>query len=224
MTEPNAPRTCPVCNKEDSIQRLSAIVASGTSSGTFSGPSGGVTHTGGEVGTYGGYTTLSGTSMSNLARALAFPAEPKFPMVYPPLFFWILVIVSLVVGLVTLGVGLVLFFFTWVYIVSNYQVILGSYSEEYAKHGKRLAEWKLARAYWSGLYYCHRDGILFDPVSREHVQPDQTVPFAYRHIQPVPVEAFAGLWDRAKRVNSISGKIKAIQQAVDEYLSSLPAR
>lgn len=73
------PNICPVCGKDDAIQRISSIVSSGEASGTFSGPSVGVTRVDGKWGTTGGYTTLSGSTRTQLASKLARPKEPEKP-------------------------------------------------------------------------------------------------------------------------------------------------
>jgi hypothetical protein len=49
---------CPVCGKNDAIQKVSGVVASGQASGTFSGPTGGVVNVDGKWGTTGSYTSL----------------------------------------------------------------------------------------------------------------------------------------------------------------------
>ena len=71
--------TCPICNKDDAIQKVSALVTGGRSSGTFSGPSGGSTYVGGEWVYVSGHATLSGSSETDLARLLASPPSPKQP-------------------------------------------------------------------------------------------------------------------------------------------------
>lgn len=68
---------CPIDGKDDAIQKVSAIVLSGTSTGTDSGPTGGVAHVGGKWGTVRGYSTLSGQTRSDLASTLALPPKPK---------------------------------------------------------------------------------------------------------------------------------------------------
>ncbi len=67
------PAICPVCGKDDAIQLVSAVVASGQATGTFSGPSGGVAYVGGKWGSVNGYTTLRGGTTSQLAQLLAPP-------------------------------------------------------------------------------------------------------------------------------------------------------
>ena len=72
--------TCPIDNKDDSIQKVSAVVASGQSSGTFSGPTGGTVSYDGKTGSVSGYSSLSGSSISNLAQLLGHPREPNKPV------------------------------------------------------------------------------------------------------------------------------------------------
>jgi len=64
---------CPIDNKDDSIQKVSAVVASGRSTGTFSGPTGGTVSYDGKSGSVSGYSSLSGSSTSHLAQLLAHP-------------------------------------------------------------------------------------------------------------------------------------------------------
>jgi len=156
MTDENTKKTCPVCNRDEIIQRLSAIVASGTASGTFSGPSGGVVRSGNETGTYGGYTTLSGTSMSNLARSLSLSNEPKFPIIQEPVMFTVLLIAQVMAGIGTLGIGFIIFFFVWVYVASMGPIVIGDQKKEIAKYAKRLAQWRLAKKYWLSLDLLHK--------------------------------------------------------------------
>jgi hypothetical protein len=68
---------CPVCGKNNAIQKVSGVVTSGQASGTFSGSSGGVVNIDDKWGATGGYTTLSGSTVSNLAALLTPPQEPK---------------------------------------------------------------------------------------------------------------------------------------------------
>ena len=68
---------CPICQKDDSIQKISVIVNAGQYSGSFSGPTGGITYDDGKMGTFGSYSTLSGTTVTNLAMLMFPPKEPK---------------------------------------------------------------------------------------------------------------------------------------------------
>ena len=178
MIENTLSSNCPVCHKDESTQRVQAIVASGTVSGTFSGPSGGLTHSGKEWGTYGGYTTLSGTQKSDLARLLAPPEQPKKPHVFSKIdyiFFFITVIFGtiLIIPIPIILLGLIYQYFA--------EPVVGDKAIEQTKHEMRLAEWSSAKAYWSTLYYCHRDGIVFDPASNEMCQPEDATKFVLQH-------------------------------------------
>ena len=68
---------CPQCENDSSIQRVSAVVADGTSTGSFSGPSGALTYSDGKVGSASGYTYLSGEAITNLASMLNLSPEPN---------------------------------------------------------------------------------------------------------------------------------------------------
>jgi hypothetical protein len=68
---------CPKCQKDDRIARLPAIIQAGRASGSYAGPSGGVTHSDGKFGGVGGWTTLQGSITTDLARVLAPPVEPR---------------------------------------------------------------------------------------------------------------------------------------------------
>jgi len=89
------PAVCPTCQKDDCISRVSAVVSSGQASGRFSGPSGGLVYAGGQVGVAGGFTTLFGGTVTQLAAKLAPPNVPPSPSGFGEL---------LVVGLMCLAV------------------------------------------------------------------------------------------------------------------------
>ena len=70
---------CPICEKDDAIQKVSSIVLSGNTSGTYTGPTGGVVTVGGKTGYSGGFTTMRGSSSTHLAQLLEPPKEPSKP-------------------------------------------------------------------------------------------------------------------------------------------------
>jgi hypothetical protein len=193
---------CPKCNKDDAIQKVSAVVAGGTATGSFSGFSGGVVNLEGKTGNVGGYNTLSGGTISNLARLLAPPAEPSKPSSTDFLFLIILIVwVSVTIGFCISGV-LTLFF-----IGSDFRlfsiagivilVILSAFGlfrlleyhsrvneknqkakQEYYQNKKLM--WEKSMKRWNDLYYCHRDGIVFDPKTGENCEPDNMNEFIFR--------------------------------------------
>ncbi len=85
--------TCPVCGKDDQIQKLEAIVSHGISTGRFSGPTGGAAYVDGKIVPVGGYTTLTGTTATDLARKLSPPPAPAKPSGFGC--WWILIIMGL---------------------------------------------------------------------------------------------------------------------------------
>ena len=66
----------PVCNHDDSIQKVSIIVANGQSSGNNSGPTGGVAYNIEKWESVGGVIKISRSASIELARKLLPPIEP----------------------------------------------------------------------------------------------------------------------------------------------------
>ena len=97
---------CPQCENDSSIQRVSAVVAGGVSTGSFSGPTTAITYSDGKIGNAGGYTHISGGTSTNLAKILDLPQEPKirpisvgdiaiFYVVAALIFFCLLILVGI---------------------------------------------------------------------------------------------------------------------------------
>jgi len=172
---------CPVCKKDQSIQRVPAIVSAGTVTGTFSGASSGTVRSGDQRGDYDGYTNLSGTTKSDLVRLLEPPTQPKIArLIIAKGNFWLLFVL---LGLGSCGIfSLVMLGMLFFGIA-----MIGDGAEERAKYSNRMDRWRTAMARWDRLYYCHRDGITFDPVTGEHCQPANTQTFVYQ--QPAPSSA-----------------------------------
>ncbi len=181
---------CPVCAKDDAIQKVSAVVASGQATGTFSGPTGGITDVGGQWGIIGGFSSLSGEMRTRLAQALAASREPSGPVFRPrgraawcmsvlmsllfggvALFgvFGIVMSVAsgdgggIVMGLLMVGVGGPKAWYCWV--EPAYR------QEEWKKLSEQRAAWHVAMTRWERLYYCYRDDTVFDPQRGETCQP-----------------------------------------------------
>ena len=71
---------CPKCKKDDSIQKLSAILATGISTGSYSGSSGGYVTVDGKSRNVSGYSHLSGSSITELAKLVSPPDSPNKPV------------------------------------------------------------------------------------------------------------------------------------------------
>ena len=200
---------CPECGKDDQIQKLSVIYSSGQSSGTFSGPAGGVAYVDGKWGSISGYSTLTGTSMSELARLLSPPPEPKegrglgywvFPLLLIP--FGMLLYGCIGTYLSTMfiirpsgstleGAGRLIF--PLVLVISLGLIFAGVIVfrgiNKFSKNKRREQDkyyaekkplWDRAMSKWRRLYFCFRDGIVFDHLTNEKCQPQQVREFVYK--------------------------------------------
>ena len=177
---------CPECNKDDKIQKVSSIVLGGTSSGTYSGPSGGVTYNDGKFGTVGGYSTLHGTSQTSLAKMLTPPDEPQLTASYgcsERVILLVLGIVACVAALnsetgeplvVFAGIGIPLVL--WIVLESRKNKRI---EEEKKKVNRQKDFWKKAMEKWMILYYCERNDIVFDPQTGRSCHPVEIVDFIY---------------------------------------------
>jgi DNA-directed RNA polymerase subunit RPC12/RpoP len=185
---------CPTCGRDDAIQKISAILTGGKASGTYSGPSGGVAYVGGKWGAVSGYSTLHGSSMTDLARLLTPPHEPEsrafgcFSSSLIWFFFGLLALggcgnsIGIIVGLEKnqtvyalisdLALGIVgILVLVW-YIRKSISVR--------AKYPTRKAAWDAAMIRWNRLYYCNRDDIVFDPQTRETCKLREMERFIYQ--------------------------------------------
>jgi len=190
--------SCPLDNKDDAIQKVSAVVAGGIASGNFSGFTGGVVNVEGKSGNIGGYSTLTGETSSNLAKLLTPPSKPNQPSnTNIGIIILIFMVSTLVIGF---GGGMLLL--SLLFFMSRSEgfigVLLGGgflflailagvglfllirfiirKDKEHQKIGweNYLADksiWEIAMQKWNRLYYCHKHGIVFDPENGEYCEP-----------------------------------------------------
>jgi hypothetical protein len=199
---------CPIDKKDDAIQRVSAILTSGISTGSFSGPSGGFISMDGKSGSVSGYTHLSGASMTELAKLLAPPPAPKEPtesrrgvglalscagVLGIGGFYCISIPIAGLIGSnITSDTGQIIFL-AWLCI---YFVALGIFCfflyrrlnanaknnllKAQAKYAEDKPRWDQAIEKWNRLYYCHRHGIVFDPDDGTSCEPASLKEFLYK--------------------------------------------
>ena len=164
--------TCPQCRKDDMIQKVTAIHSAGIASGSYSGPTSGIAAPidSSKQAIVSGYTTLHGTSQTDLSRKLSPPIEPSAPSILGGIigsFILIGGIVTLVFsegescnlipGFLLLGIGLL--------------VMIPSINSQGTKektYKQEMQRWKNAMSIWDRLYYCARDDCVFDPTSGEY--------------------------------------------------------
>jgi len=158
---------CPVCNRIDAVQKLSAIVA------------------GGQINKVGAYTTTPAAA-TKLAEELAPPKVPPYYEGCSCLF--LLSFVLFVIGAV--GIDHILWAehtdFPWVYplliVIGTYLAYRAIMSFKRARQWAR-EEWKpkhqAALKKWKRLYYCARDDIVFDPDIGKYCPRDEFKAFIY---------------------------------------------
>ena len=167
---------CPQCEKDDSLQRVSAVVAGGISTGSFSGPSGALTYSDGKVGSAGGYTHLNGGSSTNLAKMLELPPEPQtkglvFPVLILIFGIWLIIEgISENAGVCLGGPGAIALIASLIWLANS-----SSNNNYVNSFGK--ANWDIFKKKWEQLYYCHRNGIVFDPETSKTCEPSQIKDF-----------------------------------------------
>lgn len=192
--------TCPIDHKDDMIQSVPALVLRDRASGTFSGPSGGITYIDGKYGYTSGYTNLYGSFTTDTARALAAPFPPKevrFWSLVGWSFLYYLGICAIFIGAVfvwrsfknslvknpdvqkkvfTPGLSfacIALGWIGWHPMMWPLVAVLKKKLNERLNYPLRYQRWREAYAKWNDLYYCHRCGIFFNPVTNEHYPPNQ---------------------------------------------------
>ena len=148
---------CPEHGNSDSLQRISALVAGGKMSGTFSGPSGGITYVDGKQAYTSGYSRLSGNLTSNIAETLSAPPEPQYADFWFHFIWWVLGYFSLIL--------LFTVYFWWKAYQKAYTA-RKHYPEQYLI-------WKRATHKWNRLYYCHRCDIVIDPETNKTCTPSE---------------------------------------------------
>jgi fumarate reductase subunit D len=197
---------CPVCNKNDVVERVSTLVANGESIGRFSGPSSGSVNVGGKSHSVDGYATLSGSSITALAKSLKPPEEPTRSGL--GILFWLaavatglwtclvaplalLGVLGLLGGLVSkdtseaglsflyTGIGLVCLLPLWVITFIIYYVARRNKIQSEADYAYQKPRWDAAMIKWNRLYFCHRNGIVFDQ-NGETCEPSQIKEFVYK--------------------------------------------
>ncbi len=180
----NPPLVCPECNRNDAMQKVTAVVSGGTSTGNYSGSSSSITHAGDTTAVGVGYSTLHGSTSSDLAKMLAKPIEPnknKYGCGNSLL---------MMVGMLLI---LILGYAIFASIDEGFGIVAGSLlsigfgvyfliqEHKYKKEVYPVAikAYKTALIKWDRSYYCHRDDIVFDTVSGETSRPSGLLSYYY---------------------------------------------
>jgi hypothetical protein len=187
---------------------VSAVISSGQSIGTFSGPTGGTVSYDGRSGSVSGYTSLSGSSISSLATLLKSPPEPNKPTGYGclwiPIVFPFIAVIAVIFGGFFVGVAYIpLSLVLSPTAMNDAQTFLPFYSigvvigiffgfrffikrdkKNKTKGGIRYStqkpQWDNAMQKWNRLYYCHKHDVVFDPENGETCAPVSLKEFLYQ--------------------------------------------
>ena len=198
---------CPVCGKDDKIQKVSAIVSTHQHSGTSSGSSVGLTYDG-DFAITEAYTNLKTNSISALAKALFPPSEPAKPITGEGCASGLSCLGAIVFGLLAFGqfallqvkisnkmqdkwteiLGMLLFG-----CISGFLIFWRTSTKAAreahqkacddkanAEYSKKKHAFETAMLRWGRMYYCHRDNIVFDPVNSSYCQPNELQQHLYK--------------------------------------------
>lgn len=150
------PNACPKCKSIDQIQKLSAIITSGTRITSGVSTTMGETNFAGsqryyaQVAGYIGNSELSGkaysasstlidaTEQSDLAKKLSPPRKPQEPVLKR-----------------------ILEFFEGLVFSDKRKSAKNEYDRQKQEFQQKLAEWEKAYKRWEQMYYCYRDDVVF---------------------------------------------------------------
>jgi hypothetical protein len=145
---------CPKCKQADAIQKVTAIVAGGTSSGSFS------------------------ASTSSLVHQLAPPPAPVRPKGAP---LGCLVPILVLAGGTAVSsnvlewVRLIAFGIVAAALLFHFRML----NTTTKRHEEYQPLYRRAIQNWERLYYCHRDDVVFDPDRQDYVSPRRLQDFIF---------------------------------------------
>jgi hypothetical protein len=178
---------CPICNKDDAIRKVSAVVSAGQSAGVMTGSTIGMASSDGDGSLAGGYTVLSGNTSTLLVKKLAPLAKPAGLScliwglaIYPGLILIILGPPALLGAIIPysmtiyneLPTGVLdVVIAIWVILITFFYLRFIKQRHD-SKLRKEKYRYQIQMELWSRLYYCFRDDIVFDPQSGNHFPPE----------------------------------------------------
>lgn len=172
---------CPVCGCSGAVQKVSAVVNTGTSQSTSSGLSlGGLITGDAHVRPLAAITTTHAQITSRIAKLLAPPVSPPKPTRART--SWVAITVVALVSACTLwcfpapvcaaiflvGAGLL-----WLCDHSAKQ----AFALQMADYSAGLPTWEETVRRWERLYYCSRDDLVFDPNTNATCSPQHLQQF-----------------------------------------------
>lgn len=191
---------CPVCEHDDQIQKVSAVVSGGVSNVTTGGPVGGIGYGGGHWSTVSGYSMQSGMAITVLAKRLMPPIKPSGRS---SCWMWGCAIYLGLVAVMGFCGGILELFsadepqsarvastqeeeadplailFTTVIVGGIAGYLFYRIAAKRQRAQDQLPDWEQAVMRWNRVYYCFRDDLVFDPATGEACRLDDFYAFLY---------------------------------------------
>ena len=174
-------RICPVCGKDDMISKVTSIVSAGTRTSVYEGHEIGVAGARGsnDFSAYGvgvGKTTGVEFSQTNLSQQLNPPNNPTKKIKYWPYAASLLGIIFLIKGIQSYNAGSdnpQVFCAVPLLCLTIPLLLIGGIKVykniiEVKKGREMYPIWQKSIKKWQRIYFCQRDGIVFDPVDSSY--------------------------------------------------------
>lgn len=156
--------TCPICKKDDQIQKASSVYSSGIGTGSFSGPAASVNYYNGKVGVGAGFVAGTSHSITDVSRKCAPPIKPTPPATS----------LSTILGSVVIAFGFLtsicadeyapIWITGWVIVGIIFVAVgINQKKSKDAEYSEKLKVYNSEITEWNQLYYCHRDDVMFNP-------------------------------------------------------------
>lgn len=174
---------CPSCHRVDSIQKVSAIVSSGTTYGTYSGFADGVGYTAHGQIMVNDYIMVSGSNQTELCRWLTPPQQAAKPSSSLFVILVVLMIFSAYPAVIYLISGEVFWSAFWIGTIIVAAIVFTL--KQHARKTRlihiqsQFPRWQRAISKWQQLYYCHRCDGVFLPWQKFLVPKEQMMSLLY---------------------------------------------
>jgi hypothetical protein len=202
VSHKTSPYDCPLCGDSGSVQKVSAIVASGTSEASENSKISGISKSYSSIsGKQIGDSYLSGTANTNavqqskLAQLLALPDPPKKTpstawvpgcVTYGVVFFAVLTVMVQISESSNMGLGGEIFVNLFLggivtgiavwgiqTLVNNLRGVSEEDRKAEEKYQSQMKIYNSAKMTWGNLYYCHRHDIIFLEENKDYAPKDE---------------------------------------------------
>jgi len=183
------PIVCPKCEKDDKIQKVSAIYAAGVTKTNYQQPVSVQT----ENGTIYGNLDKVAVNYTELAKRLAPPEKPEVGYNLNSLGcgFLVMIAVFSFIALMITGDGnnpLILVFGLGIPLVISFLLYKFIFKPSDLRYEEKMKQWNIDQRNWSELYFCSRDDCVFNPSEGIAVAPEKMNILLHVGDSPEPVD------------------------------------